>query len=255
MSHSLTLGSLLLTTPQTLWFYLSSWVSPPILVLTPIGLLLALSAREKPLLFTTSACGLLATAILFYLSFPRLILPVIPGICLLSGYALVSMCRRVAPTRPMGLLSLGTAIVLTWNLLQTLPVVNLDTDVYRRAALYLRNFQEPVITQLKKNYYFYEKSKSLELRWQDLDELDALVRRSGSVIVAVDPIIHKLKKEHAWVESHRPELTLLRSFEVSMYEPLYYQGFDPNLGFEKLPRTIAPPVPGDTRIEIYRLSR
>ncbi len=144
LSHSLALGSLLLTTPQTLWFYLSSWVSPPILLLALIGLLLALSAREKTLLFTATVCGLLATAILFYLSFPRLVLPVIPGICLLSGYALVSICGRVSPTPAMGLLSFGTAIVLTWNLLQILPVVNLDTDVYRRAAVYLRAFREPL---------------------------------------------------------------------------------------------------------------
>ena len=254
LSHSLGLGSLIITTPQTLWFYLSSWVSPPILLLALIGLLLALSARERTLLFTATVCGLLATAILFYLSFPRLILPVIPGICLLSGYALVSMCGRVSRTPAIGLLSFGTAVVLIWNLLQILPVVNLKTDVYRRAAIYLKELREPLITQLKKNYYFYEESPSLEIRWQDLDELDALIGRSASVVVAVDPIIHKLTEEHAWVERHRPELSLLRSFEVRMYEPLYYQGFDPNLGFEDLPRKIAPPVPGDTRIEVYRLS-
>ena len=74
-------------------------------------------------------------------------------------------------------------------------------------------------------------------------------------MVAVDPIIHKLAKGHAWVEKYRSELMLLRSFEVTMYEPLYYQGFDPNIGFGNLPRSIAPPVPGETRIEIYRLSR
>jgi len=37
LSHSLGLGSLLLTTPYTLWFYLSSWVSFPILLLALPG--------------------------------------------------------------------------------------------------------------------------------------------------------------------------------------------------------------------------
>ena len=255
LSHSLNLGSLILTTPQTLWFYLSSWVSLPILLLALIGLLLALSARDKTLLFVATACGLLATTTLFYLSFPRLILPVIPGICLLSGYALVSICRRVSRSGATALLSFGIAIVLIWNLLQIQPVVSLDTDAYRRAAAYLKEFREPLITQLKKNYYFYEQSQSLEIRWQNLDELDALIGRSGSVVVAVDPIIHKLAEGHSWIEKYRSRLRPLRSFEVSMYEPLYYQGFDPNIGFENLPRSIAPPVPGDTRIEIYRLSK
>ena len=213
LSHSLNLGSLILTTPRTLWFYLSSWVSQPILLLALIGLLLALSARDKTLLFVATACGLLATTTLFYLSFARLILPVIPGICLLSGYALVSICRRVSRSGATALLSFGIAIVLIWKLLQIQPVVSLDTDAYRRAAAYLKEFREPLITQLKKNYYFYEQSQSLEIRWQNLDELDALIGRSGSVVVAVDPIIHKLAEGHSWIEKYRSRLRPLRSFE------------------------------------------
>lgn len=198
------------------------------------------------------ACVVLATPTLFYLSFPRLILPIIPGICLLSGYALVSICQNISESKATALLCLGTTIVLLWNLLQIFPIIRLDADAYRRAAAYLRDFREPLITQLKKNYYFYEKSPSREIRWLDLDEL---VGASESVIVAVDLIIHKLPQGHAWVEKYRPHLTLLRSFEVRMYEPLYYQGFDPIIGFENLPRSIAPQMPGDTRIEVYRLSQ
>ena len=203
LNHSLNLGSLFPTTPQTLWFYLSSWVAPPILLLALIGLLLALSTRDKTLLFTIVACGSLATATLFYLSFPRLILPVIPGTCLLGGYALVSICRRVSGIGSAALLSFGIAIALIWNLLQILPVVSLDTSAYRRAAVYLKDFREPLITQLKKNYYFYEESQSREIRWQNLDELDRLIETSESVVVAVDPIIHKLA-------SARPETGVFR---------------------------------------------
>ena len=128
LSHSLGLGSLLLTTPYTLWFYLSSWVSFPILLLTLAGLLLALADRNKTLLFVACACVVLATATLFYLSFPRLILPIIPGICLLSGYALVSICQNISESKATALLCLGTTIVLLWNLLQILPIIRLDAD-------------------------------------------------------------------------------------------------------------------------------
>lgn len=156
--------------------------------------------------------------------------------------------------KPTLWLETTTALILRdWK--TQADLITLETDAYRRAAVSLETLDQPLITQLKKNYYFYEGSPSLELRWQKLDELDALIGRFDSVVIDFDPIIHKLPEERSWVEKHRQRLRPLHSFETRMYEPLYYQGFDTTIGFENLPRSIVPPVPGDTKIEVYPLLR
>ena len=45
-----------------------------------------------------------------------------------------------------------------------------------------------------------------------------------------------------------------RVFEIEMYEPFYYQGFDPAVGLDAIPRDYAPFRPGEARIEVYRVA-
>ena len=149
---------------------------------------------------------------------------------------------------------LATLATLVWSLYRAGPLLQLNTDSYRQAAAFIESLEQPVVTQLSKNYYFYEKRKSLEIRWQKIDDLVRLVDRSPSVILAIDPIVHRLPDIREWIETLRPRMELIRRFKVRMYEPLHYQGFDPTAGLESLPRSVAPTRPNQTWIEVYRLS-
>ena len=85
--------------------------------------------------------------------------------------------------------------------------------------------------------------------------VDAVVASSPEVLVVVDPIVERLPEAKAWFERTCGTLTPERVFPVSMYETVYYQGFDPNLGFDRVPRSVAPFVPGESEIRVYRVSR
>ncbi len=255
LEHSLMRGGLLVTHPATFYFYLTHWASLPLLILAGAGLIMLLLDGRPASRFLILVVAFFSGSLLLYLSFPRLLLPIIPALCLFAARALTWLSDR-ARRRSRAFLIAGSALVVLWNLADARQVLLLRTDSYREAAAYLETFPEPVLSQLNKNFYFYEgRKKSLELRWQDREELERLVGISPSVIVAVDPIIQRLEAPLSWFERHRPEMELLRSFEVRMYEPVYYQGFDPWIGFDNLPRSIAPAVPGRTRIEVYRLPR
>ncbi|MDA2926304.1 glycosyltransferase family 39 protein [Acidobacteria bacterium AH-259-G07] len=255
LSHSLGFGEFAWTTPSAIYFYLSHWLTAPLLICAVFGFVFILIDRKETGLFLATVFVLFTASTLFYMSFPRLILPIVPAICLFSGFGVKAIAGRIPFINPKIIVGFGTATVLLWNLVAAGPVLALRTDSYREAARYLQNFEEPVVTQLSKNYYFYEERKSLEIRWQELDDLDSLMEDAAPVIIAVDPIIHRLPEDRAWLEKHRPRLSLLRSFEVTMYEPVYYQGFNPTLGFETLPRSVVPAVPGDTRIDVYKFQK
>ena len=254
LDHSLGLGKLFVTTPDVLHFYLSQWMSPPLLLCAAVGLLFILVNRQEAGLFLLMALVLFALATLFYMSFPRLVLPLIPGICLCGGYGLESIARRVGGAG-RGVLGVAGAITLFWNLAVAVPLLNRSTDSYRQAADYLEGLDLPLVTQLSKNYYFYENKMSLEIRRHSIHDLDSLVDATPSVLVAIDPIVHRLPRALQWMDKLGPRLTLLRSLDVDMYEPVYYQGFDPTRGFDSLPRSVAPAVPGNNRIQVYRIGR
>lgn len=251
-SHSLGMGTLDSATPSGLYFYLSRWLGLPTLILASLGFAFVLIEKTRTGLFLVTATLVFTGSTFLYASFPRLVLPIVPALCLLSAYGLHSTTRRLPFLDSKILFALATTSVLAWNLAASAPLLSVHTDSYRQAAHYLQNFRVPIITQLSKNYYFYEMEKSVEMRWQSRDELDALLEKAPSTIIAIDPIIHRLPEYLDWFESHRPYLTRLRCFEVGVYEPVHYQGFDPQQDFRHLPRSVAPTVPGDTKIEVYR---
>lgn len=253
MAHSFARGTWIVTSPQTLGFYLNRWLSPPLLVFTVGGLLVSgiLGGSGGRLLLLAST--LFLSSALFYASFPRLVLPVVPGFCLLSACAFATLEPRLRRGSTL-MLALGAATILIWNLIGARAVLALRTDGYRRAAAYLNRLHEPLITQMSKNYYFYEETQSFEMRRHDVAMLDSLVLDTGKVAVAFDPILLRLPEAMAWVGRHRPRLQLVREFPLNLYEPLYYQGIDPTQNLENLPRSVAPFLPGRARIEVYRLS-
>ena len=253
LGHSLTAAELISTPPRVLGFYLKSWLSPALLLFAGVGTLrTVLRPRAGPGLVLTATALVLAAASL-YLSFPRLILPAVPGVALLAAYG-VTWTARVRPGRVgMATAMLLGAAVLAWNFAQARPTLALATDGYRRTAAYLQSLPGTVITQMSKNYYFYENEPSYEIRRQDTGYLDSLLESDGPVWVAVDPIVRRFPEHWRWFERRRSALHPVRTFELRLYEPLFYQGIDPTLPAQAVPLEDAPFRPGEARVEVFRI--
>lgn len=244
--HSIGQSAIILTPPATLYFYLTHWLSPALLLAALLGSLMILYRPQSDALFLLLATALFTIAAMFYTSFPRLLLPVVPALCLFAAHGVESIARA------RSIVGALAALVLAWNMPGAANVLSLRTDAYRQAAAYLQKIDAPVLTQMSKNFYFYDKKKSVELRWHAPDTLDAMMQHSPAVVIAVDPIIHRFPQVEHWFEKHRSQLRLVHEIPIQMYEPVYYQGFDPAQR-DRLPLALAPFRPGQAKIEIYHL--
>lgn len=242
-------SALLVTSPQTLYFYLSHWLTPALLLAALAGATAVLLRRDRSGFFLLLVLVLFAASALFYLSFPRLLLPVVPGLCLLAGLGVAEL-GRLFRRRAQWLRAGLAVVILTMNSRAAQPVLALRTDAYRRAADYLQQARVPVFTQMSKNFYFYEKAKSLELRRHQPAQLDSLLLHSGQALIAVDPILQRFPERAQWFEKWRPRLSHVHEIPIDLYEPVYYQGFDPTR-LAQLPPAVAPFRPGEAKIEIY----
>ncbi|MDZ7269415.1 MAG: phospholipid carrier-dependent glycosyltransferase [candidate division KSB1 bacterium] len=249
LAHSFGQAALLVTPPRTLYFYLSHWLTPALLLAAVAGALDVLLRRDRSGLFLLLALLLFTAATLFYLSFPRLLLPVVPGVCLLAALGVQAPARLLRRRNHLLKAALAT-IMLVMNSRAALPVLALRTDGYRRAADYLAGVRLPVLTQMSKNFYFYENRPSFELRRRQPAALDSLLRQAGHAVLAVDPIVQRFPELVQWLAKWRPHLSRVHEIPLMMYEPVYYQGFDPTR-LAHLPPVIAPFRPGGAKIEIY----
>jgi 4-amino-4-deoxy-L-arabinose transferase-like glycosyltransferase len=243
------------TTPSTLWFYFSRWLSPALLVAAGAGIARIVLRRTEAGTFLLMTFAVFLVAAMFYMSFPRLVLPLAPAVCLFAAIGLETFARATTSRRRGAATAVVTAIVVAWSLPGSMKTLWTTTDAYRQAASYLRQAGVPVISQTSKCFYFYEDIPSHEVRFSDAARLDALLAASPEVLVAVDPIVERLPEANAWLERTCAGLTPERVFPISMYEPVYYQGFAPARTFEGVPRSVAPFVPGESEIRIYRVSR
>lgn len=234
------------TPPAALALYLGRWLAAPLLVLAAAGAVAALVERRTVPRFVLVVTVLFLALATCYLSFPRLVLPVVPALCLLAASGLEATARLLR-LRPAPVLAAGAALVLAWGAPRAAALLAMRTDAWRQAAVYVRDAGVPAVTQMSKNYYFYD-DRSGELRF-------GAATPEGEFLVAVDPIVERLPEARAWVErtvaGREPE----RVFAVEMYEPFYYQGFDPTVGLDAVPRDVAPFRPGESAIRVYRIRR
>ena len=254
-NHSIGSGPFPATLPSTLYFYLTSWVSAPVLLLSLAGMATVLKTRDRNGAFLVTTVLFLIVATLFYTSFPRLLLPLIPGLCLVASVGAVSLLGLLK-SMPLPLSASLLFLVLSlWNVYEVLPVIRLRTDSYREAARLVRSLEEPTLTQLGKNYYFYDRGHSVEMRWRAPGDLEALVFSSKpDWIVAIDPVLGKLPLHRDWLEQHESSLTLLREIPIRAYDVIGYQGIRRPWQPRILPTEEAPSLPGQAGIRVYRLS-
>lgn len=260
LSHAWDLAPFSRTTPAGLAFYLAAWMSLPLLAASLLGMAWAWRERRsgQGFLVWTTLC--FAASTFLYMSFPRLALPLVPGLCLLAGLGVVRLSRIVPSHWQKPVLALIAMAVIAAGLGRSGPLLQKRTDVYRRAAAYLEQQGGLLITQLSKNYYFYEtgfvrRPPSLELRWQDLGTLRKRIDESPSAVIAVDPVLHRLADADSWLEELRPRLRLVQRFKIDVYDPIYYQGIDPTRNPEELPRTAAPLLRGRAWIEVFEVTQ
>ena len=223
-SHSLGTGAFPPTLPSTLSFYLTSWVAAPVLLLSLIGSLVALRRRHGKGLLVVFTVLFLASASLAYTSFPRLLLPLIPGLALLAAVGTVFVAGRlpgISPTLAASLLFFGLSLSSVY---EALPTIRLRTDSFRTTARFLQSLEDPVLSQLSKNYYFYDGGRSTELRWLTVSHLDELISSRPDWIVAVGPVLRKLPGHRAWLQDLEASLTLLREIPIRAYDVIDYQG-------------------------------
>jgi 4-amino-4-deoxy-L-arabinose transferase-like glycosyltransferase len=243
------------TPPSVLWFYFSHWLSPALLVAMVLGIAVALYRREAADTLLLAMVAIFVAFLSLYLSFPRLALPLVPAACLFAALGLDAIARGLAPARQGAGVAVMAALVAAWNLAEAADTLAMRTDAYRQAAEYVRLGRLPTVSQMSGCYYFYEDVRSREIRFQKPEELDAFVASSPEFYVVVDPIVERLPEAKAWVERTCAGIAPEHVFAISMYEPVYYQGFDPNLGLENVPRSYAPFVPGQSEIRVYRIAR
>ena len=241
----------LLQGPANLMFFLLKWAGWPLLILALIGAAYSLSRNRARAAFLIVPLTFFALSTLFYTSFPRLALPLIPGLCLLAGCGVKAFSRlKFGPVLSVSVF----VLTLGWSWVGAKKTLSLPTHGYRQVAERLQTTTHPLITQLNKNYYFYEDTPSREMRWEQLGDLDALLATTNEAIFAVDPILHRLKVRKKWFETLKPKLTLVHSIEIQAYEILYYQGIENGALLEQLPLSQAPFRPG-SHIVIYRYVR
>jgi 4-amino-4-deoxy-L-arabinose transferase-like glycosyltransferase len=253
LEHSAGPGALIVTPPGALLYYFTHWLSPPLLVLALVGIVVSIFDRGRASTFLATAFFFFAASAMFYMSFPRLVVPLVPAVCLFAARGLDLVAARAA--RPAIAAAAGTALVFAWSAADAAHVLSLRTDAYRRAAEYVRARGAPAVTQMSKNYYFYDDGGSLEVRHHDLAVLDTVARGSAEVVIAEDPIVQRLPQAAAWLEAARGGRAPERVFPIEMYEPVYLQGFDPRTPIEDVPRSFAPFVPGRSEIRVYSLHR
>ncbi len=253
-NHSIGSGPFPATLPSTLYFYLTNWVAAPILLLSLVGVAAVLKRGHDKGIFLITTVLFLAVAALFYTSFPRLLLPLIPGLCLLASVGAVSLLELLKPLPLPVSASLLFLVLSLWNGYEALPVIRIRTDSYRETAEFLESQQEPVLSQLSKNYYFYDRGHSVEMRWHAPADLETLVSSKPDWIVAIDPVFEKLPLHRDWFEQHKSSLTLLREIPVHAYDVIHYQGIRRPWNLSSLPGEEAPALPGQAGIRIYRLS-
>lgn len=244
VDHSIGQSAIILTPHTTLSFYLTQWLSPALLLAAVLGSIMILTRPRAETLFSLFATALFMFAAMFYTSFPRLLLPVVPGLCLFAAHGV----ERISRAKTLAWLL--AAVTLAWNMMGAHRVLSLRTDAYRQAAAYLQKFDAPVLTQMSKNFYFYERKKSVEMRWQNAAVLDSIIQHSPVGLIAIDPIIHRFPQVEQWFKSQRNHLQLVHGISIQMYEPVYYQGFAP-ARLPQLPPTVAPFHPGRAKIEIF----
>lgn len=253
ISHSVGSGNLIVTPPGVLYFYLSRWLPGCLLLAAATGCLFCLLNRKSESRFLLLVFFFMILATMIYASFPRLLLPVVPAVCLLAAFGIYSISAFFKDRR---ILVAGTiACILTfWNLLTVREILSQRTDCYRQAANFLKKKKgRPIITQMSKNFYFYENQKSFEMRQYSIAMLDSIFHNSDSLIVAADPIIHRFENLLPWFEKKRLDLELIREFKINMYETNYYQGIDPRKPTAEIPLSRSPFIPGKSRIEVYTL--
>lgn len=241
-------------TPMVLAYYLSHWVAPPVLVLGGIGFWFGVRRRNPMGLMVAVILIVLPAACSFYFAFPRLLLPLIPAVCLSAGWALESVVWRVhRPWRPAVWGSV-LVLVLIWSAARSAPILELKTDGYRQACRLLCRPRVTVISQMSKCAYFYLSrcEVSAEMRHTPTGELDRLIRTSLDIRFAIDPIIHRLSEEQKWFNDLRPRLVLVDRVPLKFFAPVYFQGIDPRV-LDRLPLSVAPFRPGQDWVEIYRL--
>ena len=253
-NHSIGSGPFPATLPSTLYFYLTTWVSVPVLLLSLVGSAALLRRADDKGMFLIAIVLFLAVAPLIYTSFPRLLLPLIPGLCLLASVGAVSLLGLLKPLPLPVSASLLFLVLSLWNVYEALPVIRLRTDSYREAAEFLESQQGPVLSQLSKNYYFYDRGHSIEMRWHTPGDLEALVTSKPDWIVAIDPVLGKLPLHRDWIEQHRSSLTLLREIPIRAYDVIHYQGIRRPWNLSSLPGEEVPALSGQAGIRIYRLS-
>lgn len=243
-------GGFPLTAPATLGFYLNRWMGWPPLLLALLGLVLIVLQRERAGLFLWLANSTILIGALFYLSFPRLILPAVLGLCLSAGYAISQLARAFAERREW-VVAIVLSPILWANIRDGAPTLSMRTDCYRVAALFLESQSETVLTQMSKNFYFYGGKPFVEMRFESLQHLDELDRGNQGLVVAFDPIIRRFPQLRAWVRARQTRLRLIREIPIEAYEPIFYQGIDPfaERGHAGTERAFAP----GSSIRVYQL--
>jgi 4-amino-4-deoxy-L-arabinose transferase-like glycosyltransferase len=135
---------------------------PALLVLSLLGAVIGVARRSQAailhLAFVVPLFVLIAAASTSHLYYPRYVVPMLPGLCLLAGLALDDLVRRIQPaTRASGALAAAIACLIviepglsaaTWDMrltrkdTRTLAAEWIEAHVEHRARILLEGFPE-----------------------------------------------------------------------------------------------------------------
>ena len=254
-------GFRLRTTPELAVGFLTTWISPLVLGCAALGAAIALLRRRSGDLLLLIWLAGYGAAMLLYVPFPRLLLPLLPAVFLLAGRAMGQVVAAVrggtaeSPRRHAATLVAAGLIVVTVSAeaIRLPRILRMQTTGYalsareglrlalaRRAELWWRIQPEPL-------FALYANDTNAG---QELDEAATHREEWRTAVPRVFVVDHSVSEWHggvaAFLEKNRAKLRLLARFPNPTYDEHYLQ----MATIEDL-RTLAERIAAARPIEVY----
>jgi hypothetical protein len=245
---ALSIGAFVRTSPMLVIHYFIRWTSPLLLFFGLIGLTIAFARRKTPDIFLLTYLSLYSVGVMLYRSYPRLALPLLPGLCLLAANGIIALWQG-SRGKTLKIAILVVASLAALDLLRgSASLLPIKTDGYRRAAQFISQQlpkQAPVFQKMQENFNFYTlKRWDLENRPRIRQAL-AYPRLKYFVF---DQTLTWAPFTQQLFERNRDHLRLVTKISNPMYEEVYLQP----ASLEKFRRLTKGDIPDDYRyIYVY----
>jgi 4-amino-4-deoxy-L-arabinose transferase-like glycosyltransferase len=220
---ALSTGAFVRTPPMLVVHYFTSWTSPYLLLLGLTGLAIALARRKTPDIFLLTYLSLYSAGVMLYSSYPRLALPLLPGLALLAANGIIALWQG-SRGKTLKVAILVVASLATLDLLRgSALLLSVKTDGYRQAAQFITQQlpkKAPVFQKMQMNFNFYTQ-EVWELR--NHPEIRQGLAYPGSKYFVFDQTLTWDTFTDQLFELNRDHLRLVTKISNASYDEVYLQ--------------------------------